>query len=530
MNRSGIRRRRTRQPQGEMDDVIGGSDHRNEDNREPFNNDDNHVVSETSHRLSRGTTGRFLLGMFSAKTKTKKHDGGPFIPGDNSASGPAQPELSPKSEHNLPDSRQGLHGSYSMSASSMHGADEDAHRLHEESHGQPLDVTAKVNLDKSRSRPPKDGTSSTKVDSSLWETCSDEEGDDDDDEDDSDDESLFAEGSLEPFEDLFTILQLFKKRDRILKKLLDGKRSEAYQAMMFSNEMAARQKILQRFHRQQQQQQENYSFNTFILRTAPTRKEQTMIESNGSSGGGEQVSEGEDPPKHSAIQSLKRLMLFEWHHSVEGSWFAIWYCFGNAALFSLVELTLSNAWRQMTSNQRHFMAIIVALLMMRADGYLWDWLSAPSREHVNFDMHNRRVLGYWDANLLASFRKGFLSRIKPLNSMVAFYLLFLSVMYFYYQFFYVWAAWFGDFQRCLQRATGCADAVVGRETPDLFKAQGVDIALWKYYICQPVVVPIAPDPSSYPSEPFFPQVVFYSISTMVAAWVMTKSQVGLFAL
>ena len=58
----------------------------------------------------------------------------------------------------------------------------------------------------------------------------------------------------------------------------------------------------------------------------------------------------------------------------------------------------------------------------------------------------------------------------------------------------------------------------------------IDIALWKYYICQPVVVPIAPDPSSYPSEPFFPQVVFYSISTMVAAWVMTKSQVGLFAL
>ena len=546
MNQSGIRRRH---PRLQTDDVRGGvsvaATHDHHEDKQPSNDDKLVIVeSDTSHILAEGITGR-LFGLFSAKDKKDRGDACTTNrPHDSTCVGAAQGSSSPTSEHDLPGSNsysstsapldlsEALHGSSSMYASSTNGADDDAHRRHDESSSKPLDVTAKVTLlDKSRSVPQKHDTSSTKDDSLPWESCSDEEGDDENDVNDD------ASHSSEPSGDLFTIIEHFKKRDRILNRLLDGKVA-SYCAMMLSNEMAARQKILQRFHhQQQQQQQENRAIDPSALRTTKVGEDHIRIRSSSSSnsGGGEQLSGKEERPEWNALQSLKHLMLFEYHHSLEGVWFAIWYCLGNAALFSLVDLSLSNSLTTMTWNQRHAIAIIVALVMMRADGYLWDWLSSHSKKQVQFDMHNRRVLGYWDANLLTSFRQGALSRIKPLTSMVAFYLLFLSVMYFYYQLFYIWAAWFGGFQQFLQQAIGCKDAFVGMVTTDgslFWDDEGkVDpVPLWQYYICQPVEVPVAPEPLPLSTEPIFLQVVFHSISTVIAALIMTKSQVGLFSL
>jgi hypothetical protein len=275
--------------------------------------------------------------------------------------------------------------------------------------------------------------------------------------------------------------------------------------MIFAREVAARPNILQDFCEQQQAKAaaDSSALQTTNLERNPKHTSQSGFQEHA---------------KHYPLLSLKHLVLFEWHHSFEGSFFAMLYCFGHVALFSLVELSITSALSSingLTPYRLHTMVIVVALLMMRFNGYLWSWLSLQSWEHVKFDMHNRRVLGYWDAHLLTCFRQGVLSRIKPLISIIAFYMLFLSVMFFYFEIYFIWAARFRAIQRFLPWAVGC-DALAEIQYPTLL----TDV--WQYS-CLPPNTPGVP-------EPVLPQVIFYFLSTSLATVAMGKSQVALFQL
>jgi len=374
--------------------------------------------------------------------------------------------------------------------------------------------------------------------SSCLEIPSSSSSSGDDDEDEDEDDSWLRESTaMSNYDDIYKILQEFKKRERLMKNLLMNK-AASYRAMMFEKEMAAQCKILQRYyrHQKQQQQQSTLSKTGAIASTRTTRTKTSSMtnnENNNYQHPHSIRSKNESSPASSLVQYLKHSMVFEFHHSLEGCGFVICYCIGNAALFSLVEMTIGHIGRMegMTPYRLHTGVIISALMIMRSNGYLWSWLSSKSWEYVKFDLYNRHVLGYYDAHLLASFRKGTLKCIQPLVSLIAFYMLFISTIALFYDAYFRWASVFWSFRRFIQWSVlGCPMADIEEEEVESLDPS---INLWNEpweYFCRTPAESRGFDAVPQVPEPIFPQLVFYTISLCLAAMIMTKSKIHLFDL
>jgi hypothetical protein len=296
----------------------------------------------------------------------------------------------------------------------------------------------------------------------------------------------------------------FEKRDKTCSRILADK-SAAYREMIIANEMACREKTLG------------------ALGCASTDVKMSALRSNNVAS----PDATRSSTTYSLLQWLQRILLFEFHHSLEAVWKALWYCVGHYSLFNSVD-ALANLSLRLTSglNQYafHGFLIMFGIFIMRLNGYLWAWLRPESYRLVKFDMHNRAVLGAWDARILAVLRKPSFSDLNPMVSMLAFYTLYMGVQFYYDAFVKCWETVFWGFQQRLEKQvigviqvppeTLPCDAFLFIEKPTLLN----EIT---HYLC-----------AHYEGDPesIIPTVAFYIVVATVAALAMARSGGSLFEL
>jgi hypothetical protein len=158
---------------------------------------------------------------------------------------------------------------------------------------------------------------------------------------------------------------------------------------------------------------------------------QSVDDANGSDGHGLTLT--------SMLDAAKNHVLFEVHHSLEGLWNIVWYSLGHLAFFMGLDATakLVRVYLQMSEVAFHATMLAVAIMIMRMNGYIWQWLGRNSYRLVKFDLHNRRILRMWDASLLRIIHRDY-AEINEFISILAYYLVCISLAYFYNK---IWAAY-----------------------------------------------------------------------------------------
>lgn len=288
-----------------------------------------------------------------------------------------------------------------------------------------------------------DSSSTSSEASSLVESCSSEE-----------DETWLVESGeesrrLDPHDELRAILREFKERDRVSNRILSDENPH-YKAMMLANEMAARQKRLFEFYQRHPEAVGGASDNKKATEEMPLAPSLSRVLHN-------VTASKNKHSKPSSVQLIQQLARFEYRHSLVGYTIVLTYCFGHVALASLVDTLMTSAlwsFEEWSANQIYAVFIIMALLAMRVDGYLWHWLPTRSYEQVKMEMHNRHILDYWDARLLAYFRFGPFASVESILSMVAFYGAYFGAAFFYNEMFAAFENGFWAWQWQQEKAVG----------------------------------------------------------------------------
>ncbi len=216
------------------------------------------------------------------------------------------------------------------------------------------------------------------------------------------------------------VLKRFERREKILTSIIVGK-APLYKETILANESASRAKTLR-----------SLGFNRETCPVVDQKMIRPLFQSRSLLEHRKSISLGSN---YGALE--RSSLFFEGRHFLEAAWAVSWYCIGHYGVFSIFEVIIYLALQRSGLSPSHFHALLIlfALFIMRVNGYLWEWLCLESRRRVKFDMHNRRVLGYWDARVLATLRKPLLRGVNPIISMSAFYMLFHGCSYFYYDVF-----------------------------------------------------------------------------------------------
>ena len=216
------------------------------------------------------------------------------------------------------------------------------------------------------------------------------------------------------------IMRRFERREKMLGRIVAGK-SQFFEESLIVREMASRIKTLQSIRpshdaSSMDELTMNESLSPSSTPTENDRRKSLMMDCN-------QLS-----------WSLQKLtLLFEGRHSLEGAWVLCWFCIGHFGLMCISEVLVERALQKSRLSPQIFYSLLIlsALCIMRVNGYLWGWLASDSYRRVKFDMHNRRVLRFWDARLLARLRRPSLKFVNRVISMASFYLLFHGCTFFY---------------------------------------------------------------------------------------------------
>jgi len=149
---------------------------------------------------------------------------------------------------------------------------------------------------------------------------------------------------------------------------------------------------------------------------------------------------GQDVPivsRTSLVHQVTNHIFFEAHHSLEASWNLLWYSAGHLSVYMGLDAStkLIRVYVGVSEVAFHTLILVLAIVIMRLNGYVWQWLGHDGYRLVKFDLHNRRILGMWDASLMNFFRRD-LKAVNGFISILAYYLVFISLTYFYNK---IWA-------------------------------------------------------------------------------------------
>jgi hypothetical protein len=103
-------------------------------------------------------------------------------------------------------------------------------------------------------------------------------------------------------------------------------------------------------------------------------------------------------------------ILFEIHHTIPSSFKLVIICLCHLAFHGVLDATTRIVYHNMLLdyvNKQLFSSflIVIGLVLLRANGYLWLFLNDDSYRIVKFDMHNRLRLRCTDAKVLSFFKK-----------------------------------------------------------------------------------------------------------------------------
>lgn len=287
----------------------------------------------------------------------------------------------------------------------------------------------------------------------------------------------------------------FKKRENLCARIISGKPA-SYQEMIIANEMACREK-------------------TRPLGTVACSRNEFLMPNKLPS-----------RSMSSPLRRLRRLMLFEYHHSFEGGWSVLWYCIGHFSLFSLVDALATLVLRVsgLSPYTFHGLLMLFSICIMRVNGYLWSWLCPESRRVVKFDFHNRAVLGFWDARILAVLRRPPFSSLNRVLSMISFYIFYNGAQFYYSEVSDCWEKIFWLYQQMLEKQVVGVVEVPPETLPCdafLFLEKSTLANRFAHYFC----VNCEGDPESV-----IPMVLLYFLGAFVASLMMARSGGTIFEL
>lgn len=272
--------------------------------------------------------------------------------------------------------------------------------VHNKKNESPILVKAAEENDDSETSPSDDDAMS---EDSLLDSCSDEES------------SIDSE-----YVGYDRIRKRFERREKMLGRIV-ARKSHFYDETIIFHEMASRIKTLRSIRRSHDPSPSSEL----------TMKEKLSLSRRSFGNKHEKLSTMDFSNPSWSLQSLT--LLFEGRHSLEGIWVLCWYCMGHFGLFCIFEQLVDRALRKSQLGPQVFYCLLIlsALFIMRMNGYLWTWLASDSYRRVKFDMHNRRVLQFWDARILALLRRPCLAQVNRIISMSAFYILLHGCAFFY---------------------------------------------------------------------------------------------------
>jgi hypothetical protein len=139
------------------------------------------------------------------------------------------------------------------------------------------------------------------------------------------------------------------------------------------------------------------------------------------------------------LDAAKNHLLFEGSHALEALWNITWYSLGHLAVYMGLDATskLVRAYLGIAEGKFHVFLMSFAMMTIRLNGYIWQWQGRNSYQLVKFDFHNRQMLNMWDASLMSKLHRDY-EAINEFISILAYYLVFISLSHFYNK---VWAAY-----------------------------------------------------------------------------------------
>lgn len=125
-------------------------------------------------------------------------------------------------------------------------------------------------------------------------------------------------------------------------------------------------------------------------------------------------------------------VIFEANHSLEALWNLVWYSSGHLAVYMCLDTTTTSirTYFQFSENTFYLLMLLLAMVVMRMNGYLWNWLGRSSYQLVKFDYHNRRKLGMMDATFMDLAHTEY-SKVNDFVSILAYYFVCIGLTHFY---------------------------------------------------------------------------------------------------
>lgn len=198
----------------------------------------------------------------------------------------------------------------------------------------------------------------------------------------------------------------FEIRDRIFDRITAQKRG-SYRAMLREHELASREQFMRRH-------------GLGLSSVDSNAERQPLVE-------GSLV-------RYRIVNHL----IFEGHHTAGGMWAVLFCCLGSATFYYGFEVLISKTINfgvshGVSSNICNIILIATSLLLMRLNGYMWEFINHESYRLVKFDMHNRLQLGYFDARIMKWLSSPRLATLNAFISVCAFYGVYSGVLYFYFE-------------------------------------------------------------------------------------------------
>jgi hypothetical protein len=308
--------------------------------------------------------------------------------------------------------------------------------------------------------------------------------------------------------DLERAIKRLEKREKTYARIVSGKPA-AYKEMILANEMACREKTLGALGLKIPYVPPNDAASPDTPRTTTAAATTSSVNVS------------------LLQQRFQRILLFEFHHSLEGVWKVLWYCVGHFSLFNCVDSLAMYTLRLSGINPHAFYGLLIlfGLFIMRLNGYLWGWLRPESQRLVKFDMHNRAILGVWDARILSVFRKPPFSFLNPVLSMLSFYIVYIGCQFYYHSALGRWEGAFWAFEQRLE------DQVIGvLPVPSETLPCDTFHFIEKPTLCDRLTYYFCTHYEGDPDESIIPTVAFYIVFGCVAAQMMIQSGGTLFEL
>mmetsp|Transcript_28075 Transcript_28075/g.49785 ORF Transcript_28075/g.49785 Transcript_28075/m.49785 type:complete len:449 (+) Transcript_28075:64-1410(+) len=204
------------------------------------------------------------------------------------------------------------------------------------------------------------------------------------------------------------ILRLEKKLEIRKKKLrrLSAGMSPSLVTMLQAHEEAARDVKLFK-HKQQQQ-------GTGKTTGKASNENSTTSRSGSRATGNVSSVKRQHLRKHSLFLRTWWHLVFEFHHTVPSSFKLIIICACHLTFHGVIDTGLRILYHNVLQDyfgQQFYgvCQIIFGLWLLRANGYLWQFLEHDAYNTVKFDMHNRWHLGFLDARVLSFFKSSLLA-------------------------------------------------------------------------------------------------------------------------